>query len=220
MENNVLRALRERAGLTQGQLAERAGTSQGQIAKLERGERKLTVDWAVKLARELGVAPIDLLPAVSGEVLPRPSPRLSPHPGVPAGPVPRHRAARTLPVRAAARGGGDQEMYLEDGPIDWIGCPDWLANVPDAYAMYVVGESMSPRFRPRQLLFVSPRRPPAPGDGVIVVKRSQAVLIKEFLGYGPEGVTLREYHPALRDFVVPAAEIDVVHTVTGLREPA
>lgn len=216
MENNVLRALRERAGLTQGQLAERAGTSQGQIAKLERGERKLTVDWAVKLARELGAEPIDLLPAVSGEA----PPRLPPRPGMPAGPVLRHQAARTLPVRAAARGGIDQEMYLEDGPIDWVGCPDWLVNAPDAYAMYVVGESMSPRFRPRQLLFVSPRRPPAPGDGVIVVKKSQAVLIKEFVGYGPEGVALREYHPALRDFVVSTAEIDVVHTVTGLREPA
>ncbi|HEV7370623.1 helix-turn-helix domain-containing protein [Arenibaculum sp.] len=216
MEDNVLRVLRERAGLTQGQLADRAGTSQGQIAKLERGERKLTVDWAVKLARELGAEPIDLLPAVSGEAAPRPPARAS----VPAAPVLRHQAARALPVRAAARGGVDQEMYLEDGPIDWVGCPDWLVNAPDAYAMYVVGDSMSPRFRPRQLLFVSPRRPPAAGDGVIVVKKSQAVLIKELVGYGSDGVVLREYHPALRDFVVPTVEIDVVHTVTGLREPA
>ncbi|AWK87480.1 S24 family peptidase [Azospirillum thermophilum] len=124
-----------------------------------------------------------------------------------------------MPVRAAARGGVDQEMFLEDGPIDWIAKPDYLKNARDPYAMYVVGESMMPRFRPAQLLHVNPHKPPAGGSGVVLVKRTRAVLVKEFVRRVPEGVWLREYQPADREFLVPETEIDTLHTVVGLQEP-
>lgn len=45
--------LRSRHGLTQQQLAELAGTSQPQIKRLESGERKLTKEWALRLAPHL-----------------------------------------------------------------------------------------------------------------------------------------------------------------------
>lgn len=214
----ILRRLREQAGLTQDQLAEMASTSQGQIAKLEKGERRMTVDWAVKLAGVLGVEPLDLLPEVRQEAGAARSFQGG-RPGGGRGAAGRSPSARGLPVRAAARGGADQEMFLEDGPIDWVGCPDFLVNVPDAYAIYVVGDSMVPRFRPRQLLYVSPRKPPVPGDGVIVAKMNQAVMIKELVAYTSDGVVLREYGPELREFTVRAGDIDAVHTVVGLREP-
>jgi phage repressor protein C with HTH and peptisase S24 domain len=228
---SILRRLREQAGLTQDQLAEMVSTSQGQIAKLEKGERRMTVDWAVKLAGALGAEPLELLPDVksqarpeAGDAGPAPGRRFGADRGqagrrsVPEA-AGRFQTARSLPVRAAARGGSDQEMFLEDGPIDWVGCPDFLVNAPDAYAIYVVGDSMVPRFRPRQLLYVSPRKPPVPGDGVIVAKTNQAVMIKELVAYTGEGVVLREYGPELREFMVRTADIDAVHTVVGLREP-
>jgi phage repressor protein C with HTH and peptisase S24 domain len=58
-----------------------------------------------------------------------------------------------------------------------------------------------------------------PGDGVIVAKTNQAVMIKELVAYTGEGVVLREYGPELREFMVRTADIDAVHTVVGLREP-
>lgn len=235
---SILRRLREQAGLTQDQLAEMVSTSQGQIAKLEKGERRMTVDWAVKLGTALGVEPLMLLPDVRPVSKPDEREGGAPGPGTvgtgqgrrfgaqpvasgrrAAEPASRFHAARALPVRAAARGGSDQEMFLEDGPIDWVGCPDFLVNAPDAYAIYVVGDSMVPRFRPRQLLYVSPRKPPVPGDGVIVAKINQAVMIKELVAYAADGVVLREYGPELREFTVPTVDIDAVHTVVGLREP-
>lgn len=217
----TMRELRQAAGLSQEKLAELAGTSQPQINKLETGQRKMTVDWAVKLAQPLGVEPAVLLglDLPAGPAMARPArPAMPPLLRIP--PVgTQAQAAASMPVRAAARGGVDQEMFLEDGPIDWIARPDYLKNARDPYAMYVVGESMMPRFRPAQLLHVNPHKPPAPGAGVVVVKRNKAVLVKEFVRRGPEAVVLREYQPADREFAVPLEELDTLHTVVGLQEP-
>lgn len=220
---STLRALRQAAGLSQERLAELAGTSQPQINKLETGQRKMTVDWAVKLARPLGVEPTSLLGLDAAATTPEPRPparRASPPPLLRvASSVASGGVAEPMPVRAAARGGVDQEMFLEDGPIDWVAKPDYLKNARDPYAMYVVGESMMPRFRPAQLLHVNPHKPPAAGAGVVVVKRSKAVLVKEFVRRAPEGVVLREYQPDDREFTVDNEDLDTIHTVVGLQEP-
>lgn len=216
----TMRELRQAAGLSQEKLAELAGTSQPQINKLETGQRKMTVDWAVKLAHPLGVEPALLLgldvPAAPPAA--RPSrPALAPL--LRTASVSQAQAAASMPVRAAARGGVDQEMFLEDGPIDWITRPDYLRNARDPYAMYVVGDSMMPRFRPAQLLHVNPHKPPAPGAGVVVVKRNKAVLVKEFVRRAADAVILREYRPTDREFAVALEDLDTLHTVVGLQEP-
>lgn len=54
----LLRSARERAGLTQRELAERAGTSQPAVARAERGRATLTV---ATLGRLLGAAGFDLV---------------------------------------------------------------------------------------------------------------------------------------------------------------
>jgi transcriptional regulator with XRE-family HTH domain len=60
MSENI-RKRRESAGLTRPQLAERVGTSVSQIVKLERGERRLTVDWMNRIGKALGVSPASLM---------------------------------------------------------------------------------------------------------------------------------------------------------------
>lgn len=42
-------------------LAEKVGTSQPQITRLERGERRLTVDWMQRIAKALECKPFDLV---------------------------------------------------------------------------------------------------------------------------------------------------------------
>lgn len=53
---DVLKELREAAGLTQRQLAELVGVTDQTISNLERGATKPTLDTARALARVLGVA--------------------------------------------------------------------------------------------------------------------------------------------------------------------
>jgi phage repressor protein C with HTH and peptisase S24 domain len=57
-----------------------------------------------------------------------------------------------------------------------------------------------------------------PGAGVVVAKRNNAVLIKEFVRRDDTTLVLRQYQPA--DLIeCDAAEIQAVHTVVGLDEP-
>lgn len=59
--------LRTKLKLSQSALAELAGTSQPQIRRLENGERKLTKEWAERLAPHLHVSAQELLFSDSGD---------------------------------------------------------------------------------------------------------------------------------------------------------
>ena len=59
---NRVREWRHRRGLSIEELARRSRTSPSQISKLERGERRLTLDWMSRLAKALSCRREDLLP--------------------------------------------------------------------------------------------------------------------------------------------------------------
>jgi transcriptional regulator with XRE-family HTH domain len=58
-----VRALRERRGWSQADLAGHAGMLQQTVARLEKGKRRVTVDDLFSLAAALDVAPVELLAA-------------------------------------------------------------------------------------------------------------------------------------------------------------
>lgn len=59
---NRIGILRVEKGLSLTDLARLAGTTKAQIQKLERGERRLSLQWMSRLARALDVKMSDLLP--------------------------------------------------------------------------------------------------------------------------------------------------------------
>jgi phage repressor protein C with HTH and peptisase S24 domain len=217
--SNRLREFRERSGLSMQALADRAGTTASQVNKLEKGERRLTLDWMTRLATALGIETGDLLPAAER---PRAAQTASAGPlrsETAPGPVLPARDPRDLiPVRSAARGGDEQEMFLTDGPIDYIARPHSLLHVRDAYSIYMIGDSMTPRFRPGQLLHVNPYKPAQAGAGVVATKTDNVVLIKEFVRRTDTVLFLKQYNPPA-ELKYPLAEIRDLHTVVGLDEP-
>jgi len=216
---NRLKEFRDLAGLSMQALAERAGTTASQINKLEKGERRLTLDWMTRLASALGITVGDLLPpreARPADTIQSPPPRQQE--AVPGPTLPARDPRDLIPVRSAARGGDEQEMFLADGPIDYIARPHSLRHVRDAYAIYMIGESMFPRFRPGQLLHVNPYKPAQAGAGVVVTKTDNAVLIKEFVRRTETTLVLQQYNPA-SELKYPLSEIRDLHTVVGLDEP-
>ena len=175
-----------------------------------------------RLATALGIEPRDLLPpdrpiAASAAVAAG-SVRCRAMTAPPARWFPCAIRSDLIPVRSAARGGDDQEMFLADGPIDYIARPHSLLHVRDAYSIYMIGESMTPRFRPGQLLHVNPYKPPRPGTGVVVTKTDNVVLIKEFVRRSDAMLYLKQYYPAA-ELEYPLAEIRDIHIVVGLDEP-
>jgi transcriptional regulator with XRE-family HTH domain len=71
-----LAAFRRRAHLTQADVGNALGYSQSRVAKVEIGERRLTLTDAIDLARLYGVSVLDLLPAADWG--PRPQRRRDP----------------------------------------------------------------------------------------------------------------------------------------------
>jgi transcriptional regulator with XRE-family HTH domain len=126
--------------------------------------------------------------------------------------------ADTIPVYGAARGGDDQEMYLDGKPIDWVPRPPFLRNVRQAYSMQVVGDSMRPMYRAGQLVYVNPFRVARPEMGVVIYKHNGAVLVKELVRRSATRLVVREYQPKEREFALPADDIQAVHTIVGSRE--
>lgn len=126
---NRLRELRKALGLTLNDVAGAAGTSNQQLGMLERGERRLTVEWMQKLAPVLGVEPKDLLPDAGQS---RPIPVVG---YVGAG-------AQIFSIDDHEKGGGLEEV---EAPIP--GLPQ------STVAVQVRGRSMEPAFYPGDLIF-------------------------------------------------------------------
>lgn len=140
-----------------------------------------------------------------------------------------------LPVRGTAMGGeygeGDEqgieltELHLTE-VLDWVARPAALARDPSAYALTIIGDSMSPRFEPGETVAVLTLGTPSIGDDVIVQLRGngndgdhddrvEKVLIKRLVRRTATHVELRQFNPELT-FRVDNRRIAAMHKVKGI----
>lgn len=107
--------------------------------------------------------------------------------------------------------------------IEYVARPAELEADKQAYALTIVGDSMLPRFKPRERVAVSPRAPVAIGDDVIVQlrgpdgdggERIKLVLIKELVRRTASHVELRQFNPDMT-FRVDARRVAAIHKVTS-----
>jgi transcriptional regulator with XRE-family HTH domain len=207
----------DRAGSSQADLARHLRLAPSAISRMLKGERQMKILEAVQVAAFLGVSQEEVL-RHAGDETPAPPRTEPPRRGrpprvgiVPAGP-PR---AEPIPIRSAARGGGDQEMFLEDGPIGYTARPNNLIGVRGAYAIYMFGDGMEPRYEQGWLLHVNPFKPPTRGRDVVVYKSDKAVLIKQFLRWDNDALVLRQLNPE-GELRIPRAEVSECHLVVGV----
>lgn len=64
--------------------------------------------------------------------------------------------------------GGEKEGIVDFVVVEHVPCPSELENVPDAYAVYVIGVSMEPRYHEGERIYIHPHKPPKPGDYVLI----------------------------------------------------
>jgi len=202
----TVRELREALGLSQSALARRIGVTPQAIQQLEDGKVR-DPRYIVALAEVLGVPPVALAGkgAAGG-----------------AGPVYpiRHEplGRKDLPVYASAQGGPDGSMVFTYDPIEWRERPSILENVPDAFAMYVVNDSMEPRYRQGDLLLVHPRRPVRPGNDVLCVKvsenRDHVAMIKQLVRMNAREIVLLQFNPR-REIIIKRKDLASLHRVLG-----
>jgi transcriptional regulator with XRE-family HTH domain len=213
-----------RVGASQADLARHLRLAPSAVSRMLKGERQMKPLEVVHIAGFLRVPEDEVLrhaveSAAGGpaSVAPRlgrgrPPSAGSVSPGAPQAGLPP--PPDRIPIRSGARGGTDQEMFLEDGPIGYTPRPANLGGVRSAYAIYMVGDSMEPRYEPGWLLHVNPFKPPTRGRDVVVYKEGQAVLIKQFVGWEGDTLILRQLNPpdTLR---IPREQVRECHLVVG-----
>lgn len=108
-------------------------------------------------------------------------------------------AAAAIPV-GMPKGARDPILLNPTKPIDEIGRPVVLIGAPDAYAVWVIGDSMSPIHPAGEPRVVHPHRPVRAGDAVIIQVREREGgplfgFIKTFVGRSDQFVIARQLNP-------------------------
>lgn len=246
---NRIKELRRLRGLTQDGLGKRVGTGRSQIVKLERGERRLTVEWMRRLARALDCHPADLLAkepeaersGQSGQDQIRTLPELEHSPSgiheAEPGFAPQAGEAapaqvsvpaaanlmRDVEVRGVAVGGNESCFEFNGEVVDRVRRPPGIAGASNVFAIYVVGQSMSPRFEEGELVFVHPGRPATSGCDVIVELHGYdgdpgQCYIKRLVKRTPTRTVLQQFNPARDDIAFDNDNIRAMYRILTASE--
>ncbi|MDP9195192.1 MAG: hypothetical protein M3O22_00210 [Pseudomonadota bacterium] len=131
--------------------------------------------------------------------------------------------ARDLPVCGTAMGGSEGDFRFNGEIIEYIGRPPGLATVKDAFAVYVVGDSMIPAYRPGDIIYVTPGRAPIQGDDVIIELKGSVggelggCFLKQFVRKTDGRVSCKQHNPS-KDVHFELGQIKAVHRVMRWKE--
>ena len=210
----------DRAGLSQADLARHLRLAPSAVSRMLKGERQMKLLEAAQTASFLGVSQDEVLRRAAGEGSPMPQaegPRRRGRPPLATTQLRQLTGMEPIPIRSAARGGSAQEMVLEDGPIGYTHRPPNLNGVRGAYAIYMMGDAMEPRYQQGWLLHVHPFKPPIRGRDVVFHKKDKSVLIRQFVGWEGDTLVLRQLNPA-RDLKIPREEVAECHLIIGVNQ--
>ena len=132
--------------------------------------------------------------------------------------VPARGAAAWIPVYGQAVGGKDDEFVLSGNQVSEVLAPPTLLHVPNAYAVYVVGDSMEPRYFAGETVFVNPRLPISRGSFVVaqISKDQEAekprAYIKRFLSQDAKRLRLEQYNPK-KIFEFSTSTVVAIHRI-------
>jgi len=209
-----IRAERKARGLTMVQLAGLVEVSQSAVSQWESGREHPSRDNLIRLSRVLGTGIGDLLGEASA-----PSPTVAVH-AVAAGPA---TMPVDVPVYGTAVGGSQGDFSFNGQVVDHVRRPPGVMRLRNLYALWVTGDSMSPWNRSGDLIYVSPARPAAPGDHVVVELHGTdehepgAAMVKLLVARTATQLRLRQYNPD-KEFQVPLSRVRSVHRVLSLRD--
>lgn len=216
---NVRERIRQKIqeqGLSMGDLSKNVlGRNHAYLQQyLERGvPAKLPEDMRMALAPALGIDEEEL----------REHPRSVPKTLRPAEP-PRNTVESfdRLKVLGMAECGPDGWSLWNGDVIDMVDRPANLRGVPGAYAVYVVGASMEPRYHPGELVHIHPGKPLTIGAYVLVQRRPKdgdtpAAVIKRLIKRTGSKIVLEQFNPH-KTFEIRADDIVSIHRVVGSGE--
>lgn len=213
----------ERAGLTQAALARKASAfgesvSQQVVQHLTSG-RNTNSKSLVPIAKALDVSVEWLMTGEGGSFTVKGGPA-----NLRAGKAARDaRDQERVPVLGMAECGPDGWSLWNGDIIDTIPRPMNLVGAPKAYAVYIVGDSMEPRYYSGELAHIHPGKPVTIGAFVLVQLRpdhdgdTPKAVVKRLIKRSATKIVLEQYNPA-KKFEIKTADIVSLHRVVGSGE--
>lgn len=139
-------------------------------------------------------------------------------------PAPPSGVARRIPLFASVVGEGGRVTVTTE-IVEMLPCPHGIEGVRDVYALYVMGETMVPRFRQGEVVFVTPRRPARPGDDIVIVLKNESgeteTHIKQYVGDRGNEICAQQFNPPAelffdRDQVIEMHRIAPLNDLIGV----
>ncbi len=202
-----IKEARAKTKITQAELALAMASNQSTIAYWENGRSQPDAAKAQKLAAILGITPEWLMFGSASGKPPAPIKSISIAKELP----------RDLPVRGMAQASGHSAMILTEDPVSFIDRPPGLIGNPGAFAVWVAGKSMQPRFRVGEVIYVNPAKPVDDGCYVLIELTDGGAFVKELLRQTPHKIFIRQYHPH-KDLEIDRKDIKSIYRVTGCSE--
>jgi len=218
----------ERAGLTQAALARKASAfgesvSQQVVQHLTSG-RNTTSKSLVPIAKALDVS-VEWLTTGEGGSFAAKGGAANLRAGKAARDAARDQARdqERVPVLGMAECGPDGWSMWNGDIIDTIPRPMNLMGAPKAYAVYIVGDSMEPRYYSGELAHIHPGKPVTIGAFVLVQMRpdhdgeTPKAVVKRLIKRSASKITLEQYNPP-KKFDLKTDDIVSIHRVVGSGE--
>jgi phage repressor protein C with HTH and peptisase S24 domain len=108
-------------------------------------------------------------------------------------------------------------MVVVFDPIDWVVRPEALSNVRDAFAVYVIGSSMEPRYEQGDMILIHPSRPVQRDNDVLFLSEVEggfAALVKRLVDWDTANWIVRQYNPS-KQYELPRSQWGRAHAVIG-----
>lgn len=193
--NNIDKLARH-MGVSIGELARRVGMEPHTLRRYARNESQPKPELALKLAAVFGCDPGEVLGFTTPEKIP----------------------LSRIPLYGSAEAGLGSDITNMDRAIDHIDRPSFLLSASSAYAVYVIGESMEPRFRPGEIVYVDPAVPIRAGVDVIVQMADEdklTAIVKEYSGSNDDAIIFKQYNPE-KKITIEKFRVTSIHLIRGI----
>lgn len=189
----LIKEARERAGLTQPQLASLCGwDSQGRVSNYEKDIRQPKIEDIKKLALVLKVSMSELIGEESLSI---------------------NTKSNRIPVIGMAQLGDGGHWLAYDHPDSYV---QWYSDDPNAYAVQGIGDSMEPRIKHKEFVIVEPNHLVMNGDEVFVVTIDGRRMVKTYSYTKDDRIHLESENQEHEKIVLDKTDVLFMHYVAGI----